>query len=125
MKLEKNMYVRNTFGRIAKIEEIEDDTAFCDNWLWQNYECLIDFINLKDEEDVEDIIKASFNITDLIEVGDYVNGYEVVEEPSNDNFSVGQKHLWLCNKKLYLLEQDIESIVTHQQFEKISYKVGE
>lgn len=70
-------------------------------------------------------IKASFDIIDLIAIGDYVNGYEVVYEQSNDNFARGQKHLWLNDGRLYLLNKDIKTIITQEQMERITYKVGE
>ena len=114
MKLEVGMFLRTNDGKIAKF--IKYDEKDKNELVTDYYEYSTIWI--------KDIIKASFNIIDLIEVGDYVNGREVVEEPCNDNFSVGQKHLWLCNKKLYLLEQDIESIVTKEQFEQVSYKVN-
>lgn len=44
----------------------------------------IDFKNKKLGVFTEDIIKSSYNIIDLIEVGDYVNGYKV--------YSGGKKH---------------------------------
>lgn len=64
----------------------------------------------------EDIIKASHNIIDLIEVGDYVNGYEVT---SKDQFLGFGNHDW------YMLDNEIKSIVTHEQFESMSYKLGD
>lgn len=127
MNLEVGMYVRTNKGRIGKV-------------LTEKYEYKDDYnqeIQFKDDVeytwdmDWEDIIKASHSLLGndkepcLIEVGDYVNGYEVVEEPCNDNFAIGQKHLWLCDRRLYLLEKDIKSIVTKEQFEEMSYKVGE
>ena len=64
----------------------------------------------------EIIIKASYNIIDLIEVGDYVNGYEVT---SKDQFLGFGNHDW------YMLDNEIKSIVTKEQFESMSYKVGD
>ena len=73
----------------------------------------------------KDIIKASHNIIDLIEVGDYVNGYKVsfkgddyqpfvqcdypVEEGSTNHYRFYEKAIY--------------SIVTKEQFESMSYKV--
>lgn len=58
-------------------------------------------------------------------MGDYVNGFEVIEtdlEHEVDNqICVSTPTV----KELYLLNNDIETIVTHEQFENIEYKVEE
>ena len=67
----------------------------------------------------EIIKKHSFNLIDLIEEGDYVNGKEIIE-------------LKNYNKKLYLMTEyvpqnyikgDIKSIVTKEQFKIVECKV--
>lgn len=74
----------------------------------------------------EEIVKHSFNIIDLIEVGDYVNGHLVVDLDKN-----------IYNQKLVItevdgkdgairhhyLEKSIKSIVTKEQFQNVSYEV--
>ena len=70
------------------------------------------------------IIKSSPNIIDLIEVGDYVNGYLV----TTGNQGVGSIYIAEIDglglkKKLY--EKDIKSIVTHEQFSQMKYRIGE
>ena len=86
----------------------------------------IDFKNKKFGVFTEDIIKASYNIIDLIEAGDYVNGYKV--------YSGGKKHFdyiltWDDVESYYmripLFSVDIKSIVTKEQFEQMLYKVGD
>lgn len=126
LKLRENMYIRNCYGRIAKIEYIEDNTAYCDNWLYQSYEDHITFINLDDEDDIDEILKASYNIIDILEVGDYVNGdkieyiddckgamREFYYDYENPNDDVGH---W---------QEEIKTIITHEQMEQMAYKVGE
>ena len=66
LELRENMYVRNCYGRIAKIEYIEDNTAYCDNWLYQSYEDHITYINLDDEDDIDEILTTSYNIIDIL-----------------------------------------------------------
>ena len=66
--------------------------------------------------ELSDIIKSSPNIIDLIEVGDYVNGYEVT---SKDQFLGFGNHDW------YMTNDEIKSIVTKEQFSQMEYKVGE
>ena len=79
----------------------------------------------------KDIIKASHNIMDLIEVGDYVNGSKVV-----DISIIGKdKEKWVWVEQMedtdnkygddyvgYNNEQ-IKSIVTKEQFESIKYSL--
>ena len=72
---------------------------------------------------VENIIKSSPNIIDLIEVGDYVNGYLV----TTGNQGVGSIYIVEIDglglkKKLY--EKDIKSIVTREQFSQMEYRIG-
>lgn len=68
------------------------------------------------------MVKSSPNIIDLIEVGDYVNGYLV----TTGNQNVGSVYISEIDglglkKKLY--EKDIKSIVTHEQFEAMKYEI--
>ena len=62
------------------------------------------------------IVKASYNIIDILEKGDYVNEYEVT---SKDQFLGFGNHDW------YMTNDEIKSIVTKEQFEAMEYKVGE
>ena len=76
----------------------------------------------------ENIIKSSPNILDLIEVGDYVNGYEVRDisyygVPSSKTLLELDKWLGNCYKKI--ANEDINSILTKEQFESMEYKVGD
>ena len=117
LDLQENMYVRTKYGNIAKIININD-------YREPSLKYGIEASYLKDVMFIgdEDIIKASFNIIDLVEVGDYVNGREVV-----DIFYIGIDNVMdVCVLGSIVYSNDeIESIVTHQQFEQISYKLGE
>lgn len=70
----------------------------------------------------DDIIKHSSNIIDLIEVGDYVNGWKVLsivttlDKPNE----IGFKFLGFDN---LLYDIDIKSICTREQFENIEYNL--
>ena len=121
LELRENMYVRNCYGRIAKIEYIEDNTAYCDNWLYQSYEDYITFINLNDEEDKNEILKASYNIIDIIEVGDYVNGHRV-EEINFEDEEIFTDSEYYCGVVEFC---NIKSVITHEQMEQMAYKVEE
>ena len=79
------------------------------------------------------IVKASYNIIDILECGDYVNGSKVI-----DISIIGKdKEKWVWVEQMedtdnkygddyvgYNNEQ-IKSIVTKEQFEQMAYKVEE
>ena len=81
----------------------------------------------------ENVIKASYNIIDILEVGDYVNGseildfkYEFIEENDNfTNFAVVTENCYLEDTDSWIIEKNIKSVITHEQFEQMAYKVGE
>lgn len=112
MKIEKGMYVRTRVGRIEKVKTIEP---------YNRQE------RINGHTFTVTVKKASFNIIDLIEVDDYVNRLSIlkINDIQNDNrkaFSVFQ-----CNGTIHMKlwgEEDIESIVTHELFERITYKIG-
>ena len=65
------------------------------------------------------VVKHSPNPINIIEEGDYVNGSIVVEILHGDSVIVenyGEEQIF---------ENGIKSIVTKEQFESVSYKVGE
>ena len=119
MELKEGMYVKYTRGaingyvppRIAKITDCSDkDLIKIDNGQ----------VILK-----ADILKASYNIIDLIELGDYVNGIEVIGKEFN-NFNeeylqCGVGDYVVCTYEI----KDIKSIVTKEQFENNVYRIGD
>ena len=72
---------------------------------------------------IADITKHSFNLIDLIEVGDYVNGNIVTDK----YLFAGEKPVIETERNdtncKCLCEKDIKSILTHEQFEANCYKV--
>lgn len=67
-----------------------------------------------------DILKASHNIIDLIEEGDYVNGYKVAYTMETLlGFEDGQDGDW------YMSNESIKSIVTKEQFKAMEYRLGD
>ena len=70
-------------------------------------------------------LKSSYNIIDLIEVGDYVNGVEVIGKEF-DNFN---KEYLQCGVGGYVIctfeVKDIKTILTKEQYENNCYKVEE
>ena len=124
MKLEIGMYVRTKNGCICQILK----TTYS-KYLSRNKELCYEVdrpINVNMELYDEDIFKASHNIIDLIEVGDYVNGHRVLEI-FKDRIKFGEDSLVLARKSnydnYYLYIEEIKSIVTKEQFESMSYKL--
>jgi hypothetical protein len=131
-KIEVNEYVRTNKGNIGKIVEIRlgfnkdlqvyQDIYKLDNGLWT----ILDYI-----------VKHSKQLMDLIEVGDYVNGYKVIniiKNKINNNklIAVGNmdyefetvKELTETNGIKLLGNKDIQTILTKESYMANCYKVG-
>ena len=119
-KLEVGMYVRTKYG-IDKIKFISEVMVGLDETLSLSLE--------KELEEVlkRDILKASHNIIDLIEEGDYVNGKQVIRINTDYIFDYSEefKMIYFSENDYIYSKTDIKSIVTKEQFESMSYKVGE
>ena len=136
LELRENMYIRTKDGIIAKVYYIDNDTIFFDKELYRTYGDSIDFL---EKDNLERIVKASYNIIDLIEVGDYLNGFKVskierydtntIIKIGNSTFNVleGEKIYTPSydNNNGYEKIEKLKSIVTHEQMEQMAYKVGE
>ena len=75
---------------------------------------------------IDKLGKVKENIIDLIEVGDYVNGKLVTTAEdvyTTDNIYIG-KEVFINHDEL-IVEADIESIVTKEQFSQMEYGIGE
>ena len=133
MKLEVGMYVRTKRKGIAKIDEIIDDGVITyeddlgREWEEKTGRKVIRYIGKDGWNsglDEKKILKASYNITDILEVGDYVNGYPICEivEYENDTRAIVIDD---DNKAIIWDKQGIKSVITHEQMEQMAYKVGE
>ena len=74
----------------------------------------------------QDVKKTSENIIDILEVGDYVNGEKITRVIPQDicgDEVLDYQHIFANDREIF--KEDIKSIVTSQQFESMSYKVGE
>ena len=79
----------------------------------------------------EQIVKHSFNIIDLIEVGDYVNGKRVsmlkgevnLSDIDNENDFCYTNYSDEYGKWYGFREDEVKSILTHEQFEANCYKI--
>ena len=116
MELKVGMYVRTKDGLIDKV--MIDYKGCCNspNCNCKHVSCEHNYY------DEENIIKASYNLIDLIEVGDYVNGDKVTEEmikmrDKQGVFGLPDKH------RVFIDEIKVKNIVTKEQFASVKYEV--
>lgn len=145
MKLEVGMYIRTDKGFIAKIKEFKhhytkgkrSEDGYSVKEVVENYlsldgnQCrLIESIDYSippcypSDEELDEIkshiVKTSYNIIDILEVGDYVNGYYVEDVLKTFvNVAVGSNYF----QSPTIYEKDIKSIVTKEQFENIEVNI--
>lgn len=101
-------WIRTDWGKIDKVLQIENIRATKEHLVHSTI----------DTYARESITKHSFDIIDLIEEGDYVNGTRVDDKTEGYIiFSDG------CGD-IELFASDIKTIVTKEQFESMEYKVG-
>ena len=114
MKLEEGMYVRTKWGIAKYIHKLVTRET-----IRYVIDKKIVYDNVEDWEDVllsNEILKASHNIIDLIEKNDFVNSKRVTDK-------IG-KYIYL-EDEIRVSNTQIKSIVTKEQFESMSYKIGE
>ena len=115
MKLEVGMYVRHKtslsskYVKINKIKEIEEKEN-----------CLHIWLEDKDLITEKYLIKASYNIIDILEVGDYVNGCKIIKNTLKDGGNIVIVQGGNC-----FTNEEIKSIVTKEQMEQMAYKVSD
>ncbi len=125
MELKPNMYVRLNcnyeLGIGKTIREIDEDN-FIKTKFKDDFECSVPMYM---------ILKASYNIIDLIEPGDYVNElpveayYTRYDEEKDDYIKIGIVTLEDYWKGTFTSVEDIKSIVTKEQFSAMEYKLGD
>ena len=71
--------------------------------------------------ELEDIVNHSKNIIDLIEVGDYVNGYKVLNVYDNYIEINNPELLYDCIVYEKVRENNIKSILTKEQYKSVEY----
>ena len=117
LEISKGMYIRTEDGYIGKCIDIDSDNfMFFDKPVYKNFSDTFDSCYLSNI----DIKKASFNIIDLIEVGDYVNGEKVTKLIDR---KIYHENLNDPYYDIYFENKDIKSIVTKEQFNSIKYEV--
>ena len=116
MKLEIGQFVRTKDGIIAKVDCIDDNTIFFDKDLYKTYSDSIDFL---EKDNLERIVKASYNIIDILEDGDYINGVEII--------NIDDEWITTSDIQVPILKSIangmIKSVITREQIEQMAYKV--
>ena len=125
MKLEVGLFVRTPYG-IRKIVNITKDDGYgkprvkvieLDDFLNTGYKFNYKFYT--DEKIIKEC-KASYNIIDILEEGDYVNGSEVID--------IDDEWITMSDTRVPILKSIanvmIETIVTKEQFEQTAYKIN-
>lgn len=105
LELRENMYVRTKKGNIYKFET---NNSMAKNGA-KKY-----------------MVKANYNIIDILEEGDYVNGERIINIIPEDicgNEILDNQHIFTKDGEIF--ENEIKSIITHEQMEQMAYKVGE
>lgn len=123
LKIKVNDYIRTKKGSIAKICAYQDLKTYDENNIGVTFHSFdTDKGTIADIE----VLKHSSNIIDLIEVGDYVNGYRIyginnIKDSTNKAFTVFLKN---NNKVLrFWNKDDIKSIVTKEMFKSVEYRM--
>lgn len=111
MKLKKGMYVRvkeldsTSIVKVVEIDQFDNEGFKADNNMY--YLC-------------SDILKASFNLIDLIEPGDFINGYKVTYIDKDNQIIRVDGFGWGTN---IIRKDNIKNIVTKEQFNSMKYVV--
>ena len=121
MKLEVGMYVRFD-GMIGKIEDNDlpdEDFIEIEESLKDEYD---DYTSLVRKEY---IVKSSFNLIDLIEVGDFVNDEKVLSIKEDNKLKIVYVIKYIETSESYFTNDEIKSILTHEQYEANEYIIKE
>ena len=107
-KLEIGMYYRykETFGKYIKPDLGQPYFTNQNKYGWH---------------EIANYGKFSFNIIDIVQVGDYVNGKEIIYINFKDNEKIVK---FATIEGCYYKNNDIKSIVTREQFEQMKYEVS-
>ncbi len=109
------MYGRTIEGYICKLEKVEDG----------EYQ---DFNDIDKHIKTLNIIDCSFNIIDLLKVGDYLNGQKILDVNYYKDLDVKNKKDGVAlvqTSNIDYFDDDfplIIEVVTKEQFEKIKYR---
>lgn len=124
LELKENMYVRTKDGYISQYKYYDTTNAYMRKLL-----CIP--LNNGTFANIEDIIKASYNIIDILEVGDAIE-IDVIDKDNYPtimgiNFARIDNKVELASIKDMLKNESAKllTVITHEQIEQMAYKVGD
>lgn len=106
-------YVRTKNGVIDKVDAL--------------YGMIANTVHLENQKwfDIKNIVKHSKQLIDLIEVGDVVNKLEIFRvEEYNENYDAKVVYHETDEEAIPIATDEIETVLTHEQYEANCYKVG-
>ena len=103
----------NRYGTVTKYDDKEDKISIAINY----------YINSGLEVNKDDIVKHSKHIIDLVQVGDYVNGHKIIMDLKQSRKHYGTIDCFVTAKDYTFEENEIETILTKEQYMKNCYKV--
>ena len=130
MKLEVGQFVRLKGGYICKIINVND-------YREPNMKYGVEANYLKDVMFIgdDDIIKASYNIIDILECGDIIKLFmedDIDEEDTNIfeliaiNYNDNEIGVFNSDFQIEFFPiENLRGVLTHEQMEQMAYKVGE
>lgn len=132
MKLEVGMYIRTKDGRMGKLMgcSATDKNKIA---IWSN--TTEDGVKITPIIDKDTIVKASYNIIDILEVGDVIKLFmedDIDEEDTNIfeliaiNYNDNEIGVFNSDFQIEFFPiENLREILTHEQMEQKAYKVGE
>ena len=118
-KIEVNEYVRTKDGIIDKVIIEYDGKCNKPNCSEKHISCKYNYYNEKE------IVKHSKQLIDLIEVGDVVNKLEIFRVAEyNENYDAKVVYHETDEEAIPITTDEIETVLTHEQYEANCYKVG-
>lgn len=129
MKIEVGMYVRLDTGKIGKVIYIKEKSNYPYDYL------RITLDSERYSRTTRNVVKASYDIIDLIEVGDIIRFKELRTHLTNDSSTKfygiyvydihDEEEFKNIKKEIKNHKIELLDVLTKEQFELMKYKVGE
>lgn len=118
-EIEVGEYVKTKDGIIDKVIIKYNGKCNNPNCDKKHISCKYNYYNEKD------IVKHSKNILDLIEVGDFVNGHKIVMDLPTSKKHYDAKDNFVTAVGYTFEEDEIETILTKEQYNQNCYRLEE
>lgn len=133
MELKPNMYIRTKYDGILKIKNIKEEESFNEYYEMGKKYSYIEkkkFIYYRNDDikiAINEVIKSSYNIIDLIKPKDIILGKD---GKLYQCWKIYKDYVFTYSKNsqgqtITLVDYQIDKILTKEQFENMSYKVGD